>query len=119
MTNYIKDLTSEIKCFRDNAERIAEKLRTEATVTDSIIRWNSNGQVPPADCVELAAHIGLPVCVDQCKGARDYETEQFLAGYRKRMENYQHSEEELFEMRAAFGPGAEVVNIVTGRVTKL
>lgn len=38
-----------------------------------------------------------------------------VAAYRKRMANHVHTEEELFEMRAAFGPGARVVNVITGQ----
>jgi hypothetical protein len=35
------------------------------------------------------------------------------------MANHVPSSEELFEMRAAFGEGAEVVNVLTGRRTTL
>jgi hypothetical protein len=35
------------------------------------------------------------------------------------MENHVHSDEEMFEMRAAFGEGATVVNAITGQETKL
>ena len=45
------------------------------------------------------------------------EQDAFLAEYRK--QDTPPSEEELFEMRAAFGEDTEVVNVFTGRKTKL
>jgi hypothetical protein len=48
---------------------------------------------------------------------RKKDTEVILAEYRKH--DRAPSQEELAEMRAAFGEGAEVVNVITGRRTKL
>jgi len=98
-----------------DAVRLAEKLRTEATVTDGVIRWNSNERVPPEDCVALAVHIGLPVDLDATNEARTKETSDFLADYRRREKTRVRSPEELAEMRAEFGRGAAVVNVLTGR----
>ena len=39
--------------------------------------------------------------------------------YREQMANHKPSEEELAEMRSAFGDGTEVINVFTGQVTKL
>lgn len=100
------------------AQRVAQELRTEATISQGVIRWNSNNQVPPADCVALAAHIGLPVDVVASTAARDADTSAFLAAYRKRQPR-RASAEERAEMRAAFGRGTKVVNVITGRVTRL
>lgn len=117
MTDYVGGYAVAGAMYHQEAHRLADKLRTDATITDGVIRWNSNQQVPPSDCVALAAHIGLPVdVVAACTAARDIETETFLADYRKRPQ--QPSVEEIAGMRAAFGPGQRVVNIVTGRVTR-
>ena len=100
------------------AQRLAQQLRNEATITQGVLRWNSNNQVPFPDCIALAAHIGLPVDVAASNAARDADTDVFLAAYRKRQPR-RVSAEQRAEMRAAFGPGAKVVNVVTGRVTRL
>ena len=102
-----------------DAKRLADKLRTEATITAGVIRWNSNNAVPPDDCVALASHIGLPVDVAACDAARDADTTAFLTEYRKQQSRRRVSAEERAEMRAAFGPGARVINVITGRVTRL
>ena len=99
------------------AQRLAQQLRNEATITKGVLRWNSNNQVPFPDCIALAAHIGLPVDVAASNAARDADTDAFLTAYRKRPRRV--SSEERAEMRAAFGRGAKVVNVITGRVTRL
>jgi hypothetical protein len=84
-----------------------------------IIRWKSNGRVPPDDCLADFAELGLPFNIAATKAEYEAETQKFLSEYRKREANRKPSAEELFEMRAAFGEGAEVVNVITGRKTKL
>jgi hypothetical protein len=37
------------------------------------------------------------------------------AGLRESMKNHVPSDEEMYEMRAAFGPGQKIVNVVTGQ----
>ena len=49
------------------------------------------------------------------KKKRDAQTERELKAYRESMRNHQYSDEELFEMRAAFGEGATVVDVITGQ----
>jgi hypothetical protein len=90
-----------------------------AVVTDGIVRWDSNGQVPPKDVVEeMLAGQAITTNEYLASGrARDTETAKFLDAYRTRMANHVPDAEELYEMRAAFGEGAEVVNIITGQRT--
>jgi len=90
------------------------------TMVNGVPRWTTNDRVPPTDAVK-------DYFIDRTPGfdklatdaARDAENSAFLADYRKRMENYVPSDEEMFEMRAAFGRGTEVVNVITGRRTQL
>lgn len=118
--SYIDGMKPEAYKFqREESERTADKLANDTTIVDGVIRWNSNNKVPPADIIEFAAHIGLPIDVAACLTARDKETSAFLADYRERMRNHKPSGEELWEMRAAFGRGTTVVNVITGRKTRL
>lgn len=119
MTDYVKALNDAKHPFHREANRLAGEVRTEATVTHGVIRWNSNGRVPFDDVVALAAHVGLDVSRTASNAARDKDVAKTMADYRERMKNHKHSPEELFEMRAAFGPGATVVNAITGKRTKL
>lgn len=120
MTDYVSAYEGHGHKFQvEEAQRLAGKLRTEAVIANGVIRWLSNNQVPPADCVALAAHIGLSVDVEASTTARDADTTAFLADYRKRNARRRVTAEQRAEMRAAFGPGAKVVNVITGRVTRL
>lgn len=86
-----------------------------------VVRWKSNDRVPPQDCLEQIYKSGAisEVKYELSQIIRDEETSAFLADYRKRMENYEPSPEELFEMRATFGEGAVVVNAITGKKINL
>lgn len=122
MTDYVKyheDPNAPIWAKRD-AERLLGKFATDATVDQNgIVRWNSNGRVPPADILALWAHVGKPFNLELSNETRDVELSLSLADYRERQQDVLPSAEEMFEMRAAFGEGAEVVNIITGKTTKL
>lgn len=121
MTDYIAALSDPRSPYFREAHKLAINLAKpeHRTIEAGIIRWVSNGSVPPADCVALAAHIGQPVDVAACTAARDAETRETIARYREAQKGRQPSGEELSEMRAAFGPGTTVVNALTGRRTRL
>jgi hypothetical protein len=83
-----------------------------------VYRWKSNDQVPPFEAHEYGARgfFEMPgFDYKKQREAREADTTTFLAEYRERMKNYVPSGEEMFEMRAAFGPGEEVVNVITGQ----
>lgn len=119
MTDYVAAFTNPASPYHSEAKSLAERFSTRATITDGLMRWMSNDTVPPKECVALAAHLGLPVDVAKCDAARDAETQAFLRQYRQQQSKRPASAEQRAEMRAAFGSGATVVNIVTGRKTKL
>jgi dihydropteroate synthase len=48
----------------------------------------------------------------------DEKTKKFIEEYRESMEDYEPDAEHMYEMRAAFGEGVEVVNIITGKKYK-
>lgn len=86
-------------------------------MTDGVVRWNSNNRVPPQDVLAFWAHLKFPFDLVLSTAAGERETAQFLADYRANAKP--PSEEQLLEMRAAFGPGEVVVDVLSGRRTKL
>jgi hypothetical protein len=114
MTDYISAL-GQPGPYHGEATRLAATLRdpAHATIVAGVIRWNSNDRVPPEDVVALAAHIGLEIDTAACTAARDTETRQFLAEYRKARAGGPTAEERG-EARAAFGPGVNLVDVITG-----
>lgn len=94
---------------------------SEFYIEGGIVRWVSNGAVPPFDCLYEMREQGLitsnQLASSQVVGTR--ERDAFIEQYRERMKNYFPDEEEMFEMRSAFGKGATVVNVITGKSIKL
>ena len=118
MTDYIRQLTNPRYPFEQKeAERLANDLRLNTDIdNDGVIRWLSNGSVPPEDCVALAVHIGLPVSVEACDEVREADLTAWLAEYRVAQANRSPEQvaEEHAMARAAHGPGVRLVNVVTG-----
>jgi hypothetical protein len=88
-------------------------------MVDGVVRWKSNGEVPPQEVLDANRDRIPPVVMEKSIKVREQETEAFLREYRKQNLNRKPSHEELMEMRAAFGPGTTVVDVITGRKTKL
>jgi hypothetical protein len=103
--------------FNDLDLDYVQKNQHNATYVNGVMRWISNGSVVPKEIALAAKSLGLAVDINACAEARDRELRALLAEYRKR--DHTPTPEQMVEMRAAFGPEAEVVNIITGKVTKL
>lgn len=118
MTNdiYITALANPAHVYHDQARRLAAEVMhpDHATLADGVLRWTSNGRVPPEDVVALAASLGLAIDEAKCDAARRADLRAFLKGY-----NPVVTDEDRFEMRAAFGAGSTVVNVITGTKIKL
>lgn len=96
-----------------DAQRTITKF-ADATIIDDVPRWNSNNQVPPKDILELWHYMNLPFDFQKAEATREAETSAFLKQYRKMNTGRQRTPEELYEMRAAFGPGEVIVDVITG-----
>jgi hypothetical protein len=86
----------------------------------SVMRWRSNESVPPNDCLQAAMDMGL-ITLPQFTKSVEVSTEEMRQAIRAYVANQpaQPSDEELYEMRAAFGPGEVVVDVISGRRTQL
>lgn len=80
---------------------------------DGAIKWVSNGHYLNKDTMQKVIDNGFTdFSVEATNKKRDIQDTEWLKNYRK---NYKGpNEEELFEMRAAFGPGKTIVNVLTG-----
>jgi len=109
-----------MKTFKVTSNEFNISRTSEVNFDGQVYRWKTNDRVPPADAIRSYGIDKLPNFSKQVHDeARDAETQAFLADYRKRMENWQPSEEQRCEMRAAYGAGAEVVNVITGKKYKI
>lgn len=99
-----------------SAKRAAENARhyfeTRAYVEDGIVRWKSNGKIPHDDMLEKMEYMGCEFDRNKSNEVRQQEVAKELMEYRKQQRGY--TSEELSEMRAAFGTGETVVDVITG-----
>lgn len=121
MTRFQKEISGEFgEWWKKNAEReVSEALnrvKTDAIVEeDGAIRWISSGNYIPDDYCEKLEYGGYNFSREATKIKNDKQQSKFAEEYSERMKNYKPSEEELYEMRCAFGEGAEIVDIITGQ----
>lgn len=119
------ELSGELGDFwKKRAEEELDRVRNdlangEITIDGNGVARNCIGRVLMDDMVEKVALLTDAIDAKATRAEYDKETDAFLAEYRERMKNYKPSEEELFEMRAAFGPGETVVNVFTGQTYHL
>ena len=111
--------------WQKNAEkevaRILERYENGELLIDEygVAYWASNNHAVPEDIAYMGKYGGLPIDLEMTKELEDRQAEQAIAEYRERMKDHVYTEEELGEMRAEFGAGKVVVDVITGRRIKL
>jgi hypothetical protein len=89
-------------------------------MNDGVPKWLTNRHVIPQDFIEENFINKLPMFSQfNTDLTRDMQNRDLLEAYRKRMKNHKPDDEEMYEMRAAFGRGTTVVNAITGKRTRL
>lgn len=123
MTRFEQELSGALGAFwKKNAEQEIERIQRMAdndeirTNMNGAAFWNSNGNYLPADAAEKLSHTDFPFSIEATTAAREAQVAQQLEAYRQ---NHRTSAEEREEMRAAFGTGTTVVNIITGERVRL
>ena len=83
--------------------------------TNGVIRWNSSNNVPPNDILTEFLIAGFVTQEEVLRSISKRKEEEiaFLEAYVANRKKYGYSDEEKFEMRAAFGD-EEVVDMFTG-----
>ena len=122
MTRFEKELSGALGAgWKASAERELEKVRKEfeegkITVDENGVARNRIGRVLMDDMLEKLTYITDTVDEEATKAARAEEVSRSLEAYRKK---HRTSEEEKAEMRAAFGAGSTVVDIIKGERIRL
>ena len=123
MTRFERELSGGLGPFwQKDAERRLAQMRADLeagriTIDETGIARNCIGRVLMDDQMELLARVTDRADAEATHAAREAEVEAELAEYRASYKG--PSAEELAEMRAAFGPGATVVNVITGKKIEL
>ena len=122
MTRFERELSGALGAYwKNSAEKELEEIRKDfaegkITIDENGVARNCIGRVLMSDMLEKLTYVTDKVDEEATKAARDEEVTRSLAEYRRNAKPA--SEEEINEMRAAFGEGQTIVNILTGeRIT--
>jgi hypothetical protein len=119
MTDYIRQLENPRFAFeKQEAERLVHSF-DEAEVKDGVVRWKSNGSVPPNDVMDLWEYVGKVFDKAKSQEARDKDIDTFAAAYRIKQSELtaEQKSERKANLRAAYGRGTVVVDVLTGEKT--
>lgn len=97
------------------AEALEDVAKNAVVEEDGAIRWISSGNYIPDDFCEKLEYGGYNFSREATRIKKDIQQSKFAEEYRKSMENHVYTDEELYEMKSAFGEGACVVDIITGK----
>ena len=123
MTRFEKELSGALGAYwKKEAEKELAKVKEDLengniTIDEQGIARNCIGRVLQNDMMEKVAMVSDKVNVEATRAARDEETAKVIEEFRASYTG--PSEEDLFEMRAAYGKGTTVVDIFTGKKIKL
>ena len=86
------------------------------TIENGVAIWKC-GNYLPVNCLAavLNGKYGYLINVDEHERLLDAQQEESIREYKERMKNHVYTEEELFEMRAAFGAGTVITDVLTGQ----
>lgn len=120
-TRFEREISGELGEFwKKDATKRVQKVQDDfnagnITVDEQGVLRNCIGRVAVTEVREMCKYLGIKFDEEETKIADEYETRQSIAEYKARQRNRKMSEEELAEMRAAFGAGAVVVDVLTGK----
>ena len=123
MTRFEKELSGALGAYwKKEAEKELARVKKDLeegkiTIDENGIARNCIGRTLHDDMLEKVAMVSDKVNVEATRAARDEETAKVIEAYKATYTG--PSEEDLFEMRAAFGKGTTVVDIFTGKKIKL
>ena len=118
MTRFMKELNGSLGAYwKAEAEKELARVKADLdagriTIDEIGIARNCIGRVLMADLLEKLALVTDKADVAATNAAREAEVAKELESYRANKKP--HTAEELAEMRAAFGPGTTVVDVLTG-----
>lgn len=121
MTRFEREISGALgEYWKNSAEKevakAVEKANKDAVVdSNGAISWKSNGNYLMDDFCEKLEYAGYNFSREATKEARSEQDRKSIESYKENRKNSGYSDEEMFEMRAAFGSGTTIVDIFSGR----
>ena len=123
MTRFQQEIIGELgQYWKDQAEKEVKRAvrkADELAIVDSngAIRWKNNGSYLMDDFCEMLEYAGYQFSRKATAKARNLQVKKVLREYE--LQYTGPNTEELAEMRAAFGTGETIVDVITGDVITL
>ncbi len=125
MTRFTQELSGMLGDYwKASAEKELERVRADfenglITIDENGVARNRIGRVLMDDMLDKLSYITDEADKEATRAARNEEVSRSMEEYRKARQAHGISEEEKAEMRAAFGTGTTVVDIITGQEIRL
>lgn len=124
-TRFEKELNGSLgeywqRSAKEELRKIEEEIKCgKITIDENGVARNCIGRIVTSEIAEKITYVDDRIDIEATTEAREIEDSISIARYKKAMENHKYSEEELSEMRSAFGAGTVVVDVLTGREIQL
>lgn len=122
-SSYVRDyMNPACQCHRNFSLRLKERLedKHQFVVKDGIGYWiieklysNNELNVVPMDVAQFARFLGMEINLSEHRKKRDQDIQDMMD--RARSSQRVLSEEERYELTAAFGKGATVISLLSGQ----
>ena len=125
MTRFERELNGSLGAYwQAQAEKELERVKADLdagkiTIDDQGVARNCIGRPLMSDMAEKVALVTDRINREATAQASDEEAAKSIAAYRANREKNGYSDEEIHEMRAAFGPGTTITDLLTGKTFNL
>ena len=119
MTRFQQEISGKLGEFwMNHAKKEVERAVAQANELgiideDGAIKWKTNGSYIPDDFCEKLEYAGYNFSREATRIAREEQNKKFFEEYKKNQS--EPTEEEIEEMRAVFGRGKTIVDVISGR----
>lgn len=123
MTRFEKEISGLLGAYwvesaKREVKRAVEQAEQMATVeSDGAIKWNSNGHYLMDDFCEKLEYAGFNFSRIATAAKRQQQNAEFIESYKAHQRTT--SSEEIAEMRAVFGKGTKVIDVISGATIQL
>ncbi len=125
MTRFEQELSGVLGEFwKKEAKKELANVKAELedgkiTIDEAGVARNCIGRALMNDMLEKLLLVTDRVSAEATRKARDIEVKKAIDEYKEYRTKEGYSEEELKEMKAAFGPGTRVVDILSGKTIEV
>lgn len=103
--------------WREETERAISSFEGTVKLEGGVLRWASNGRVPPVELLDLWREVGKRFNYRNTVTTGKRDMDKTVAEYRRNQmrQTAEMEEEQRRNLQGAFGRGKETVDVISGR----